>query len=51
MELGKGIIDYKNAYKLINKLPDDTSILIEIRDYDKVVNSINYLKGSDFKCF
>ena len=37
LELGKGIIDYKNAYKYINKLPLDTSILIEIKDYEKTI--------------
>ena len=35
MQLGLGKIDYKEAYKYINMLPDNTSILIEIKDYDK----------------
>ncbi|MBR6071334.1 MAG: sugar phosphate isomerase/epimerase [Acholeplasmatales bacterium] len=47
-ELGKGIIDYRNAYKYINSLKQDISILIEIKDYDKTVNSINYLKEGKF---
>ncbi|MCR5113032.1 MAG: sugar phosphate isomerase/epimerase [Acholeplasmatales bacterium] len=51
-ELGKGLIDYKKAYKYINMLDDNTSILIEISNFDKVYNSIKYLKDggySDFK--
>ncbi len=51
LELGKGIIDYKEAYEYINKLSDDTSILIEIKDYDKTLNSIKYLKAGDFNAF
>lgn len=47
-ELGKGIIDYKNAYKYINNLKQDVSILIEIKDYNKTLNSINYLKEGKF---
>ena len=47
-ELGKGIIDYREAYSYINKLKGDISILIEIKDYDKTVNSINYLKEGAF---
>ncbi len=47
-ELGKGIIDYKNAYKYINSLANDVSILIEIKDYTKTVNSIRYLKEGAF---
>ena len=50
-ELGKGIIDYKKVYKLINKLNDNTSILIEISDYDKTFNSIKYLKDGGFNAF
>lgn len=42
-EIGKGLIDYKKVFKLINKLDDKTSILIEIKDYDKTVNSLKYL--------
>ena len=42
-EIGKGLIDYKKVFKLINKLDDKTSILIEINDYDKTVNSLKYL--------
>ena len=42
-ELGKGIIDYKEAYKYINNLKQDISILIEIKDYDKTVNSLKYI--------
>ncbi|MCR4899094.1 MAG: sugar phosphate isomerase/epimerase, partial [Acholeplasmatales bacterium] len=38
-EIGKGLIDYKKVFNLINKLDDKTSILIEIKDYDKTVNS------------
>ncbi len=48
LELGKGIIDYKKAFKYINKLNDNTSILIEIKDYNKTLNSINYLKEGKF---
>ena len=51
LELGKGIIDYKKAYELINKLPDSTSILIEIKDYNKTLNSIKYLKDGGFSAF
>ena len=42
-EIGKGLIDYKKVFNLINKLDDKTSILIEIKDYDKTVNSLKYL--------
>jgi len=53
LELGKGIIDYKKAFKLINKLnnKDKLSILIEIKDYNKTLNSIKYLKEGDFNAF
>jgi len=47
-EIGKGIIDYNEAYKYINKLNNDVSILIEIKDYDKTVNSLKYLKDGGF---
>ncbi len=43
LELGKGIIDYDLAYKYIKELNDDISILIEIKDYNKTLNSIKYL--------
>ena len=42
-EIGKGLIDYKKVFKLINKLDQKTSILIEIKDYDKMYNSLKYL--------
>ncbi len=51
-ELGKGLIDYNEAYKYIKELDSKTTILIEISDYDKTVNSIKYLKDGgldDFK--
>lgn len=48
LELGKGIIDYDLAYKYINELNDDLTILIEIKDYEKTVNSINYLKNKGY---
>jgi len=51
LELGKGIIDYKEAYKFINELPNDVSILIEIKDYNKTINSIKYLEDGDFNAF
>ncbi len=51
MELGKGIIDYKEAYKYIKELDNKTTILIEISDYDKTLNSINYLKDGGFDDF
>ena len=47
-ELGKGIIDYRRAYQFINKLDQNVSILIEIKDYEKTVNSIKYLKEGAF---
>ena len=47
-ELGKGIIDYREAYRYINKLNNNVSILIEIKDYDKTVNSLKYLKEGAF---
>ena len=50
-ELGKGKIDYKEAYKYIKELDNNTTILIEISDYDKTVNSINYLKDGGFDDF
>ncbi|MCR5349651.1 MAG: sugar phosphate isomerase/epimerase, partial [Acholeplasmatales bacterium] len=50
-ELGKGKIDYKKAYEYINKLNDNTSILIEISDYNKTYNSIKYLKDGGFDDF
>lgn len=52
LELGKGIIDYKEIYKYIKKLDNNTTILIEISDYDKTVASIKYLRDGgldDFK--
>ncbi len=51
IELGKGIIDYKEAYKYIKELDNKTTILIEISDYDKTLNSINYLKDGGFDDF
>ena len=48
MELGKGIIDYKKIFHFINNLENDVSILIEIKDYEKTVNSIKYLKDGGF---
>ena len=51
-EIGKGCIDFKEAYEYINKLDNNISILIEISDYNKTVNSIKYLKEGayfDFK--
>ena len=42
-QLGLGKINYKKVYSYINNLKDVT-ILIEISDYEKTVNSINYLK-------
>lgn len=46
-QIGLGKIDYKKAFKLINNLEnkDDLSILIEINDYDKTINSYKYIKG------
>ena len=46
-EIGKGKIDYKKAFNLINNLDnnDELSILIEIKDYDKALNSYNYIMG------
>ena len=44
LEIGKGIIDYKEVYKYINELNSNTSILIEISDYDKTLGYIKYLK-------
>ena len=46
-EIGKGKIDYKHAISLINQLnnKDELSILIEINDYDKALNSYKYLLG------
>ena len=52
MELGKGNIDYKKAFDLIHKLENKPTILIEISDYDKTVNSIKYIidnKLDDFE--
>ena len=51
MEIGKGLIDYKEAYKYIKELDNKTTILIEISDYDKTLNSINYLKDGGFDDF
>lgn len=45
MELGLGNIDYKRVFELINKLPNKPTILIEISDYNKTVNSISYIKN------
>ncbi len=50
-ELGKGIIDYKNVYKYIKELKNKPSILIEINDYDKVVNSIKYIEDGELDDF
>ena len=50
-ELGLGNLDFEEAFKYINKLPDDTTILIEISDYEKTVNSINFLKAGGFNAF
>ena len=47
-EIGMGIIDYKKVYKLINKLNDNVTVLIEIKDYDKTLNSIKYLRDGGF---
>jgi len=46
-EIGKGKIDFKLIFDLISEL-DDVSILIEIKDYNKTLNSINYLKDGDY---
>ena len=51
MEIGKGLIDYRKAYKYIKELDNKTTILIEISDYDKTLNSINYLKDGGFDDF
>ncbi len=51
LELGKGLIDYKKAYEYIKKLDSNTTILIEISDYQKTLNSIKYLKDGGFDDF
>ena len=45
-ELGTGSINYKKVYKYINELKD-VSILIEISDFDKALNSIKYLEKNN----
>jgi len=50
-ELGKGIIDYKTVYKYIKELKNKPSVLIEINDYEKVINSINYIKAGELDDF
>lgn len=47
-ELGKGLIDYDLAFSYINKLDKNVSVLIEIKDYNKTINSINYLKNKGY---
>ena len=44
-ELGTGKINYKKVFKYINEL-NDVSILIEISDFDKTLNSIHYLENN-----
>ena len=50
-EIGKGLIDYKKVYQYINELNQNITILIEIKDYDKTLNSIKYLKAGDYNAF
>lgn len=50
-EIGKGLIDFNLVYKYMNKLDPNTTVLIEIKDYQKTLNSINYLKAGDFNAF
>lgn len=47
-ELGMGLIDYDLAFSYINKLDKNVSVLIEIKDYNKTINSINYLKKKGY---
>lgn len=47
-ELGKGLIDYDEAFQFMNKLDKNVSVLIEIKDYNKTINSINYLKQKGY---
>jgi L-ribulose-5-phosphate 3-epimerase UlaE len=47
-EIGKGSIDFKKVFEYISQLDDKTTILIEISDYNKALNSIKYLKENGF---
>ncbi len=48
-EIGKGILDFGLIFKLINELDKDITVLIEINDLNKVLNSYKYIK-ENFEC-
>ena len=48
-EIGKGILDFDLIFKLINQMDKDITVLIEINDLNKVLNSYKYIKEK-YKC-